>query len=110
MLVQQVRAAYDHRDLEAFASLLAPDVTWGDPGHPRGCRNRDDVLAIYRAALDTAAGVEVVSVEAAPAGVLVHLRLPDRDRWQLLAVRDERIVEIRGYEDAGSAEEAAQCG
>ncbi len=103
MIADEVRDAFQQRDLDALAGLLAEDVTWGDPDNPDACHNRAEVIATYRRALDVGAAGEVVSVEPGQIGVVVHLRLPGRERWQLFVVRDCRIVEIRGYDDADSA-------
>jgi hypothetical protein len=46
-LADRVRKAFATRDLEAFGVLLTDDVRWGDVDHPRGCRNRSDVLATF---------------------------------------------------------------
>ena len=46
-LVDQVRDALASRDLDAFGALLTDDVRWGDENHPRGCKNRADVLKTF---------------------------------------------------------------
>lgn len=107
MIADQVRSAYERRDLDALAGLLADDVTWGPGGDPRSCHDRSEVIATYRRLMETGVTAEVVSVSAVPAGVVVHLRLADQDRWQLLVVRDARIMEIRGYDDGEPDEQAA---
>jgi len=48
-VADQVRTALDAAELDAFADLLDPKVTWGAPGDPSPpCQNRNQVLDWYR--------------------------------------------------------------
>ena len=115
-LAEQVRDALASHDLEAFGALLSDDVTWGDSGHPRGCRNRADVLATFARLLDKGVDGHVTEIETGAVGILCGLTVEwpdgdprelDRSLYQVYLVRDGRIVEIRRYDDRDSAAEAA---
>lgn len=95
-MVDEVRAAYERRDLEGLAALLADDVTWGEPGVPGSCHERRGVVATFRRQLDAGLAGEVVSVVGFPGGVVVHLRTTRGERWQALLVSAGRISKIRG--------------
>ena len=106
VIADEVRTAYESRDLAALGPLLAEEVTWGDPGTPGACHCRDEVLAAFGRLKEAGVAAELLSVRDGPGGVVVHLGLAGGQRWQALSVRDGRIVEIRGYDDASSAQEA----
>jgi SnoaL-like domain/Ankyrin repeat len=110
------RIAYEQRDLELFASLLAPDVRWG--AGPFGCSTREQVLAEYRELLalgfrgelrriETPAE-DTLIVEVSYAGTPSGTRPPPPGaRVQVLRVADDLIVSIDGYPDLESARQAA---
>jgi len=113
-LAAVVRRALASEDLSAFAHLLDPDVTWGAPGarNPT-CTSRDQVLAWYRRG--RAAGVRgsVSDVEVLGDRLLVSMLLRGTEdarerggtalRYQVLTVRDGRIVAIAGFDDKAEA-------
>ncbi|MGH9090346.1 MAG: nuclear transport factor 2 family protein [Acidimicrobiales bacterium] len=113
IVVDRIRAALASGDVDDFAVLLAPDVTWGAPGSENPpCRSDRDVLRWYRRALDRGVRGTVTEVTPAEAGVLVGLMvtgsptaedLGQVERWQVLAVSDGRVTDIRGYEDRAAA-------
>ena len=116
-LIDQIRTALDSADLDSFADLLAPDVQWGSPGDPQpSCQNRRQVLNWWRAGRDAGVRADVASVEGIGDKVLVHLRVSGSpaaddvgdalDRWQVLAIRDGQVADIRGYEELSDAEAA----
>lgn len=103
-MAEQVRAAYESADLELFASLLDPAVTWG--AGEEACHNRDQVLAFYRAVLAGGVQFEVCSVEAQGNSIVVEVRFsgqaegararPPETRTQILTVAGDAIVAIDG--------------
>ena len=118
----RLRAALDPLDLEALAALLDDDVRWGgDEDTPDTCHNRADVL--NRLARQRQSGLETTVLEITPGerGVMVRLNLrqpahPGHDHdheWtvnQALTVRDQRVIDIRGYPNRYSAAVSAGVG
>ncbi len=118
-LSERVRAALEAGDLDAYQDLLDPDVHWGPADEPEwGCRNRRQVLTWYKAARDKGTTATVTEVLLGTDCILVGLsvsRPPAADeldaaapRWQVLAVKDGRIVDIAGFDDRSQA--AARAG
>jgi ketosteroid isomerase-like protein len=114
-LAERISAAYSATDLAAFGDLLADDVRWGDDDHPNRCHNRDDVLRTFSSWITSGVTAKVLGVETGPDGVLcrLHVEWTDpRDRARganfihVFMVRDERVSEIRRYDDVKSAAEA----
>jgi ketosteroid isomerase-like protein len=117
-LAEHVRTALESADLDRFADLLAPDVTWGAPGDPTpSCRDRHQVLTWYRKARALGRPVVLVDVTAYENAILVALATASdtpppnavADRWEVLAVADGRVRDIRGYDDRGAAIKAAEA-
>ena len=119
-LARQVRTALDGGDLSSFRSLLDPDVTWGAPGARQpSCRNRDQVLAWYERGREAGTRAEVSDVSVLGDRLLVTMTVhgtagaEDRGgaalRWQVLTVRDGRIVDIAGFDDRVDATAFAQA-
>lgn len=120
----QVRAALEAADLEAFRELLDPRVRWGAPGDPAPpCQTREQVLGWYRRGREAGTRAQVTEVVAAGDKVLVGMTVTfgpgtpqagasDHQtaipRWQVLTVAAGRVVDIRGYDDRSAA--AAQAG
>jgi ketosteroid isomerase-like protein len=114
-LLDRVRDALASQDLDAFTALLAPDVTWGAPGDPNPpCRNRRQVVQWYQRAYDRGVRATVTAVIAVgDSSMLVGLAVTgdpaDDDaggpagRWQVLAITDGLVSDIRGFEDRPSA-------
>ena len=107
-----LRAALAARDPEALRPLLAPGVTWGDPGTPGACAGPDEVIATMRGAL--ARGVEATLGEAVAGrdAVLVEVTVafPGEGEWPLVQVYDVTdglVTRIRRFDDLASAREAA---
>ena len=119
-LAEHVRTALETADLDRFADLLAPDVTWGAPDDPApSCRNRNQVLDWYQKGRAAGVRAVVVDITAYPSKLLVALALtsegapppePVADRWQVLTVANGRVRDIRGYDDHEAAIAAAQVG
>ncbi|MHB1987657.1 MAG: nuclear transport factor 2 family protein [Acidimicrobiales bacterium] len=115
-LAARLRDAFTARDLDAFGSLLAEDVRWGDDDHPRACRNRTEVLAAFSRGMLAGVGADITELVTGELGILCGLRLrwptgheraADRDIYQVYLVGNGRIVEIRRYDDRVSAGVAA---
>lgn len=111
-----VRTALESADLDAFADLLDPLVTWGAPGDPHPpCQNRNQVLAWYRQGRADGRRAHLLDVTTHDDKILVAMTVSDRDhpsgdeheRWQVLTVAGGRIVDIRGYDDQTEAAAAA---
>ena len=116
----QVRTALEAADLDAFADLLDPQVTWGAPGDPSPpCQNRQQVLAWYRQGRAGGRRADVLDVTAHEDKVLVAITVtpgdpdpgqPAAERWQVLTVAGGRVTDIRGYDDEADARTAAGIG
>jgi hypothetical protein len=92
-------------------------VTWGDVGHPRGCRNRSDVLATFGQLLNTGVDGRITELKTGTAGILCGLTVewPEGDPraadssslFQVYMVWDGQIYQIRRFDDREFAAEAA---
>jgi len=118
-VAHQVRAALEVAALSAFADLLDPDVHWGPPDARRPtCRNRDQVLAWYRRGAASGVRAQVSETVVFDDRILVGLAVHGRpgsseeggttSRWQVLTVRDGRVVDIVGFEAPSDALARAQ--
>jgi hypothetical protein len=118
-LAANVRLALEGADPAAFGHLLDPAVRWGPPDDAvSGCHNRDQVIARYVGAKAQGMTGQVVEVVPGRDALLVGMLVNGTpaaeeaggtlERWQVLAVRHGRIVDIRGYPDR--AEAAARAG
>jgi hypothetical protein len=125
-LIGQALAA---ADLEAYASLLHPEVRWGAPGDPSPpCQNRSQVLAWYRNGREAGSRARVTETVVAGDKILVGLRVSraeadsgtsggtsggasaEVDRWQVLTTRDGLVSDIRGFDSRDEAAGAAGLG
>jgi len=116
-LAELVRVVLESADLERFAEMLDPRVTWGAPGDPSPpCRNREQVLAWYARGQADGRRARVLDITTTGDKILVTMRVtttqPDhdaevQDRWQVLTVADGLVTDIRGYDDGAAARTAA---
>lgn len=115
-LADKIRRAFAGRGLSAFGGLLAEEVTWGDVDNPRGCRNRSDVLSVFALLLDKGVVANICELETGTAGILCELTVewPEGDPrgiepslLHVYMVKDDRIYQIRRYDDRESAKQAA---
>jgi ketosteroid isomerase-like protein len=107
-------SALDHlesAEFEEFAAALAPDVIWVGLRPGQLCRNRDQVLATFRRALESGkSGSPEVVAEAE--GLIVvdpHVDPPNEEAPELhfvFVVDEGRIVEMRDYPSRRAALEA----
>jgi ketosteroid isomerase-like protein len=118
-VASQVSIALESSDLTAFSDLLDPDVRWGPPGDPSPpCQNREQVLAWYQRGRNSGARAQVTEVTVLGDRVLVGLvvsvtpsaqvRSGQALRWQVLTVRQGRVVDIVGFDQRSQAIEAAE--
>jgi hypothetical protein len=118
-LLDRLRSVYESQDVSAFAELLAPDVTWGAPGDLNPpCRNSRQVVQWYQRAFGHGVRASVREVTSVRNRVLVGLCVTDTgvvadsageaNRWQVLAITDELVSDIRGFEDRPSAVDFAR--
>jgi hypothetical protein len=109
-----VRRALAAEDVERFAELLDPDVTWGAPGATNPtCQSRDQVLAWYQRGRDAGVRGSVYDVEVRGDRLLVSMSVRDTEnaqerggaalRFQVLTVRSGMIVDIVGFDDKAEA-------
>ena len=106
ILATQLRAAFNARDIDTLAGLLAEDARWGeDPDGPTTCRNRAEIIANFKRLLDEGARASITETTTGPRGVacLLDVEWPDpRGRssfYQVYVVTDGLVTEIRGYDD-----------
>ena len=114
-LGERVRFALESGDLDAIRDLLAPDARWGAPVGPQDadCQNRDQVVAWWANARAAGARAVVTEVTAGAGTLLVGLEVTGTpaareaggavERWQVLTLRANRIVDIRGFDDRAAA-------
>jgi ketosteroid isomerase-like protein len=109
-----VRRAIAAEDFQAFSDLLDPNVTWGAPGARNpSCKNRNQVLAWYQRGRDAGVRGSVYDLEVVGDRLLVSMSVTGTDnaqerggtalRFQVLTVRNGRIVEIVGFDDKAEA-------
>lgn len=109
-----LRDALESQGVDGFSALLAPDVTWGAPGDPNPtCRNRREVVQWYQRGFGRGVRASVFEILPVGDGVLVGLVVTGSsagrgvarhvERWQVLAITDGLVSDIRGFEDRLSA-------
>jgi ketosteroid isomerase-like protein len=107
-------SALDHlesADFEEFVAALAPDVVWVGLRPGQLCRNRDQVVATFRRAIEAgrSGSPEVVAETEGRIVVDPHVEPPAQEAPELhfvFVVEDERIVEMRDYPNRRAALEA----
>jgi glyoxalase/bleomycin resistance protein/dioxygenase superfamily protein len=118
LVAARLRTAIQSGDIAAFGAVLDDNVRWGgEADTPETCHNRAQV--VERLSAQRAAGMETEILEVVPArdAVLLGLNVKrpvhggfarERTIYQVLKVRDRRVVDIRGY--GSRAQAAAQAG
>ena len=107
-------SALDHlesADFEEFAAALAPDVVWVGLEPGQLCRNREQVVATFRQALESGKSGSPEVVAEAEGRIVVdpHVDPPSEEAPELhfvFVVEDDRIVEMRDYRNRAAALEA----
>lgn len=113
VVADKVRTALAAADVEEFAGLLDPNVTWGAPGdNSPACQNRNQVLRWYQRGREEGRRGEVIDVITSNDKILIKMVVstPEgggADRWQVFRVNRGLVADIRGYEDEDSAMRAA---
>jgi hypothetical protein len=119
-IADTVRVALESADLDEFADLLDPKVTWGAPGDPSPpCQTRRQVLAWYQRGRAEGRRARVLDVSTHGDKILISMTVTAGDdaedaedaeaetlRWQVLTVANDRVVDIRGYDDEQEASAA----
>jgi SnoaL-like domain len=115
-LARRVRSALESGDLDAIRDLLDPGARWGAPegSGVADCRGRDQVIAWWASARAAGARAVVTEMTAGPRTLLVGLDVSGTSaareaggttqRWQVLTVNGDRVIDIRGL---GNRPEAA---
>jgi hypothetical protein len=109
-----VRRALAAEDVDAFAELLDPAVTWGAPGATNPtCKSREQVLAWYQRGRDAGVRGSVYDVEVLGNRLLVSMSVRGTEnakerggaalRFQVLTVRSGMVVDIVGFDDKADA-------
>ena len=103
-----VREALLRGDLEEFAQFLHPQVVWIGVAPGQLCRNRDDVLSIFRevVAAGRSARPEILAEIDGMLVVDPHVDPPPElnpQLHQVFVVEDGHVVEMRDYPDRESA-------
>jgi SnoaL-like domain len=119
-LTERVTLALESGDLDAIRDLLDPGARWGAPDgpHEADCQNRDQVVEWWASARAAGARAVVTEVTAGAGTLLVGLEVTGTpaarevggvaERWQVLTLQGNRIVDIRGFDDRAAA--AARAG
>jgi hypothetical protein len=110
-VARQVRIALETADLSAFGDILDPNVRWGAPGAP--CQSREQVVSWYQRGEDVGARARVSETTVFGDRILFGLvvagtraareRGGKATRWQVLTVKDGRVVDIVGFEQRSGA-------
>jgi hypothetical protein len=118
LAARSLRAAIESEDMEAYGALLDENVRWGPADEtPETCHGRGEVQ--QRLARQRAAGMQRRLLEVVPGAdaILVgfNVKRPvqggfarEHPVYQVLTVRNQHVVDIRGY--ASRAEAAAAAG
>jgi ketosteroid isomerase-like protein len=106
-----VREAIVRADVDAVAEALAPEVVWVGVLPRQLCRNRDQVVGIFRRAHDAGRRATPEIVAEVDNMLVVDPNLdPPADLnptlHQVYVLDDGRIVELRDFPDRGSALQA----
>jgi ketosteroid isomerase-like protein len=113
-LAERVRGALVAGDVSAFTDLLDPNVTWGAPGAKTPtCQNRKQVVRWYQRAQESGVQGTPFDVEVLGDRLLVSLTVRWTEgarerggtalRYQILTVRNGRIVDIVGFDTKAEA-------
>jgi hypothetical protein len=110
-IADQIRLAFNTKNLDAFGELLAEDARWGDDDNPNKCRSRSDVIATFGRLLRDGVDGEVEETVVGANGIAVQLHVrwpnPGEDRatnfYHAYLVRDGLVMEIQPYDELRSA-------
>jgi ketosteroid isomerase-like protein len=107
-----VREAFERRDLDGLAALIDERVVWVGLLPGQLCRNRQEVLDTFEAALATGvnASPEILAETDEVLVIDPHVEPPPEhvpELHQVFVLEEGRVVELRDYPDRSSALEAA---
>ena len=113
-IAERVRAALESADLNAISDLLDPNVRWGAPDDDApSCQNRGQVLAWYQRGREAGVRARVTELAVYDNRILGGLKVSgnqaardrdrEADRWQVLTVDGDRIVDIRAFDERSEA-------
>ena len=119
MTAMEVALAWDgalrNDDWAGARALLADEATYTAPGAPEGqrsdCMTPDAIVAFLRDAKGKVPDAEVLNWTDVGNQVLAHVRLPipghPTEWYEVLAVAEGRIAELRAYPTLEAAEAAS---
>ncbi len=111
-LSRLVASALGNADLAMIGEYLDPAVHWGPPGDASPpCQTREQVLKWYTAGYDAGVRARVTEVVIGPDCLVVGLAVRgprdgdtgEANRWQVLGVRNAKVVSIVGFEKRDDA-------
>ena len=105
-----VRDVIEHGDFGAFTGAMAPDIVWVGIHPGLLCRNRDQVIETMRGWMEAGQGAkpEIVGERENLIVVDPHVDPPNwiPELHQVFVVDDDRIVEMRDYQNRRAALQA----
>lgn len=118
-VAEEVRKAMLAGEASAIGQLLDPNVTWGAPGSRNPtCKDRNQVLNWYQRAQEAGVRGNPIAIDVLGDRLVVTLTVRGTEgarerggtalRFQVLTVRDGRIIDIVGFDDKSEAIEYAQ--
>ncbi len=113
-LAEQIRAALNARDMDAFRGLIAEGARWGEggPDDDRTCHDRNEIIATYERLLATGVRGTVVDATCGRRGIACTLEVEwpaaaanrrGPTIYQAFFVSDGLITRIAGYDDHDDA-------
>ena len=110
-IADQLREAFETKDLGTLGRLVAADARWGDDDNPNRCRSRTDVVATFDRLLGEGVDGSIAERVVGPNGVavLLHVEWPepgegrDISMFQSWIVRNGVVAEIQRHDDRRSA-------
>jgi ketosteroid isomerase-like protein len=103
-----VRETLERGDFDEVVAALSPDVVWVGLEPGQLCRSRDEVVLVFRRAVDSGmtGTLEVVAEHDDMLVVVPHVQPPPEDKpelHQVFVVRDGQITELRDFRDRAGA-------
>ena len=103
-------AALRRGDWDEARAQLADDATFAGSDGPR-CGSADEIVALMHSWKGTVPDVELLRLDVHGDRAMAHLRQPawgpEAVWYQVLTVRDDRIVDLTDYQTIDEAESAA---
>ena len=113
-LSRWVSGALENADLVTIGEYLDPAVHWGPPGDTSPpCQTKEQVLEWYKAGYEAAVRARVTEIVIGPDCLVVGLAVrgsregrqhaSESLRWQVLNVRNAKVVSIVGFDERADA-------